>query len=291
MGIITLDSAVRAGDLFSDLAPEDEQKLDRTLEYETNPVIERLERKFKKLLDKPWRIYNGQMAEREDVFYNRSFKLLSTGFRKGISSRDIEQFALLMAKYQSEDNFFGKAGTFLSAAINISEEDSFKINTSHFSEPTNYLCYKNEKNVDITGDAYFRFAKYMKDGSVKVKGNVLGGIESFLNGSIEIFGNLGHHSRKHGSAVFSLAGYVREMNRCGKAIIHVHGDVYGDISPIHYGGEVHIDGDIDKIHDSEMRRYEKGFVQIPYKIFHKGKLILGHENGQNVINIPGRRVK
>jgi formylmethanofuran dehydrogenase subunit C len=108
------------------------------------------------------------------------------------SSKDIEDFCVVLAQFQDEKEFSIKAGLFLSALIKYSKNTEFVIHTAHLVVPINYIGYRNTKDIVVVGNAGNTVGDEMRSGTITVKGNVrdYAGNE-MKGGSIYVEGDVG----------------------------------------------------------------------------------------------------
>jgi formylmethanofuran dehydrogenase subunit C len=213
---------------FSDEIEEDENKkqdstpsqkcLDKVKdveEVEFDPVYKQLISLYKKFeIDDPAAIEEN---------YNKAIELISN---LNYSSEDITEFSRNLIQIQDDPDFEYKAGIFISALINKSNEDEFKIVTKG-SKSMSYLGYKNTKKIVIDGDA----------------GDMLGYKMSNQNSKITVLGNAGDSVGK-------------EMNG---GFIVVQGDAGDRIGEKMKNGSIIVIGDAGFVVGKEM---ENGFIRI-----------------------------
>ncbi len=108
------------------------------------------------------------------------------------SAEDIEAFSLALEQFQNENYFRIKAGFFLSALINRSEDTDFVIHTGHLNRTINHLGYQNTKIILVDGDVGAAIGIGMKCGSIIVKGSTGSDVGvGMAGGEIHIEGELG----------------------------------------------------------------------------------------------------
>ncbi|MEM4555030.1 MAG: hypothetical protein QXT25_04230 [Candidatus Anstonellaceae archaeon] len=86
------------------------------------------------------------------------------------SGSDIEEFILLLSKYQQEKNFANRAGIFLSELCNRCNDEKITLYFSHLETPINYVAYKNRKEIYVIGDVGNCAGQYMQGGSLTIEG-------------------------------------------------------------------------------------------------------------------------
>lgn len=175
---LTLDTKLKARDLFSSLQPEEEQIPDRIPEIKPNPNLEYLVREYEGFIKKA-------------IDYDKAEELykelkLNTEY---LISKNIEQFSLTLSNYEQLRNFY-ISGYFISRVINDSKDEEFRIHTNHLDSLISYLGYKNTKNMIVNGDFGHCVGYLMQNGTITVKGNAGHCVGySMKNGKITINGN------------------------------------------------------------------------------------------------------
>jgi hypothetical protein len=145
----------------------------------------------------------------------------------GISADDVKQFSVMLMDLMEDKRFPTKAGVFLSAMINLMEEDSVEIDVRHLEGKVNYLGMRNKKNVTIFGDLGSCAFELMESGTVLINGDVRRGLGYWMkNGEIIVEGNV---RRECGA-----------MMRGGR--ITVRGDTSGVIGRSMVGGVLIFEG-------------------------------------------------
>ena len=184
-------------------------------EVQFDPVYKRLINLYKKFeIDDPAAIEEN---------YSKALELISN---LNYSSEDINEFSRNIKEIQDDPDFEYKAGIFISALINKSNENEFKIVTKG-SISMSYLGYKNTKKIVIDGDA----------------GDMLGYKMSDQNSKITVLGNAGDSVGK-------------EMNG---GFIVVQGDAGDRIGEKMKNGSIIVIGDAGFVVGKEM---ENGFIRI-----------------------------
>jgi len=215
MNITTLKPIVRAGDLFKSLQPEEEQRIERTVEVKKDSILERiiegLEESFKiKVLDR---------------FYEKIH-----GFAyKGATERDINRLLILLNSYDEDDQI--NSGEYISALINYSANRTIRLNTKLVGHGISDLgIYNDGKNIIIEGDAGINLGHDMKRGRIYVNGNAdicVGG--SMSGGKIYIRGDAGSSGCTLGSDMHG-------------GEIHFYGNIQGTIGLHATGGNIYHKG-------------------------------------------------
>ena len=162
------------------------------------------------------------------------------------SSKDVERFSVALAEFQDEKDFSVKAGTFLSALINMGRDSDYTIHTGHLTKGIEMLGFKNTKNVIVRGNAFDGTGAWMKSGLLVVEGSVVTVGVAMDGGRIIVNGD---------------SGEIGDGMRSG--VIIVKGNSLGKVGKNMTGGEIHVEGEICSIGEL-----------FHGKIFHKGKLIV-----------------
>jgi formylmethanofuran dehydrogenase subunit C len=114
------------------------------------------------------------------LYYSSAAHMLSG---KTISADDVVKFNLALSGLQETPDFKIKAGAFLSALVNHSQDGYFVIETRHIDERLEYLGMKNKKNILVKGSVGDSLGDKMSRGIITVWGecgsfagsNMLGG--------------------------------------------------------------------------------------------------------------------
>ncbi|MDD5171992.1 MAG: hypothetical protein PHF60_03060 [Candidatus ainarchaeum sp.] len=163
------------------------------------------------------------------------------------SASDVENFSIVLAEFQEERGFKGKAGMFMSALVNTCNDKEFVIHTSHITEPINYLGYESRKDIIVEGDVGDNAGWAMEGGTITVKGNANHLVGCSMNAGVVIV---------EGNAAANVGHSVR-----GGSIV-VKGNAGAQIGEWMVGGEIHLESGYESI----------GYIERG-KIFHKGVLI------------------
>ena len=156
---------------------------------------------------------------------------------------DIRIFSMALAKFQYENEFYERAGIFLSALINSSREKDFIIEAGNLSVGMVFIGYENTKNVTVIGNVGDYAGFYMDGGSLMVEGNAEMEIgRNMKRGRITVKGDVGRNPGRYmkkgrididGSArdfyEFSMDGGRLTVNGCigvGFADNTVGGNIY-----------------------------------------------------------------
>ncbi len=160
--------------------------------------------------------------------------------------KDVFDFSVMLKKYEKQKGF-SFTGLFLSALINNSEKNDFKIITSHLYNKIDLVGFFNKKNLTVIGDVGQKAAWSMKGGEIVITGNT---------GTHTGMGMKAGKLMVEGSTDYSAGAGMQG----GKLIINgSSGDYVGLISR---GGEIYIYGEI-----KGMRANCKA------KVYHKGVLV------------------
>ena len=160
-----------ASSKFGRFRPETEEKI-REHQARPSPVLEDMK--------KAW----AACEEIDHNNYDMSISRMLIAKNPRFSAKDIEVFSIALAGFQDEEHFPYKAGLFLSALINRSEDSEFVIHTSHLSKPVNTLGYRNTKNIAVDGDVGHGVGSRMKDGSITIDGNADNKVGQRMGGGI-----------------------------------------------------------------------------------------------------------
>lgn len=246
MSLVTL---LRAEDLFDSLKTEEGQPT-RIPEVKPNSTLEAIVRKFERLLNQ--RSYVDP--------YHKSVFLLSPRFKEKVSADDVEQFSLLLARYQDHSSFFSRTGSFISALVNTSPDAEFRVHTRSL-EPfyLSHLGHANVKQLRIIGNAGSDLGEYMTKGKIVVEGNAMASLADHLRGGeIEVEGDIVMSEKHEGFPLFMLGGTIR-----------IQGNVDAIIRAP-FIGEMHIAGDY---HSMQISRISE-IKEAECRIYHKGKLLV-----------------
>ena len=109
------------------------------------------------------------------------------------NSKDVEIFSLLLGNYQDKRQFSRTSGAYLSALINNSDDEEFKIHTKYLVNPPESLGHGNSgKRIVVEGNVGNYLGSYMKDGKIIVQGNVGRDLGSHMkDGEIVVNGDVG----------------------------------------------------------------------------------------------------
>src|SRR5208283_811678 len=164
---------------FKGFKPESERKA-RTQKVETNPAIEQMK--------KDWR---SCVLVRDVYSFDEGYHhIFEYTIKPRYCAKDIEDFSLALAEFQDEEYFWTKAGLFLAAYINKSDDAEFVIHTAHLAVPIRAIGCMNEKKITIQGDAGFSLGEDMRSGSIIVNGGALDNVGIEMGGgTIIINGN------------------------------------------------------------------------------------------------------
>ncbi|MFN3910063.1 MAG: hypothetical protein ACK4J0_02420 [Candidatus Anstonellaceae archaeon] len=114
-----------------------------------------------------------------DVYYKKAFNLVN---QIKPNSNEIEEFSKQLNLFESDPFFKIKAGLFLSALINSSEYQHFKIFTNSFQSKIHFLGFQNTKNIEIFGDSGNNLGYKMQNGTIVVHGNTGDNIGFLMQG-------------------------------------------------------------------------------------------------------------
>ncbi|MDD5171990.1 MAG: hypothetical protein PHF60_03050 [Candidatus ainarchaeum sp.] len=232
---------------------------------EQQPVrkIEIVEDKTLRQLRESWKAfrYAGGAPKKE---YDNALSLLK-GFE--YSAADVEKFSIALAEFEVEGRSGCKAGFFLSALMNSSNDTEFIIHTTQLAEPPYYLGCRNTKNITVKGNAGGGAGYRMQGGTITVEGDADIAVgDSMEDGAIIVRGNAGYWlgPGMQGGSIVVEGNAGPELGKWMKdGSITVVGDAGDFIGILMQGGEIYLEGNYGRIADG----FEHG------KIFHKGVLI------------------
>ncbi len=242
-------SVARAHHTFGGYKKEPTQEV-RTADIKENEVL--------KQLIGAWERYEYQVRQSLMEEYNDALILIKN---INYSSKEVGLFSVLLKElYEKLDphdlaylQFGRKVGFFLSALINNGSESDYSIHIGHAIK-VEYLGYRNNKNIIVTGNSYFGLGHNMLSGSIQLNGNGGHAVGVQMHGGIIIV---------EGNTQDSI-GHSMENGR-----IVARGNVGDKVGFGMAGGEIYLEGDFDGIGDRIRGD----------KIFHKGKLIWPKESG------------
>jgi hypothetical protein len=283
MAEIALELRLKAQDLFSGLDPERDQEKERRLEVQSDSKLEEITKYFKEALANR----GPQNATIEKIYESISQNKMK------YCSKDIEEFLVILGKYQDLNYFQSISGLFLSSLINQSEDKDFILHTGSLSDKIYDLGYKNTKNLMIKGDIKSCLGRRMKEGKIIIEGNCGTYSGQFMTGgSIEITGDADDQlgdTMKGGKIIVrgnsgKIAGNFMENgeiiifgnsgDELGRKMkggkIVVKGFVGMNIGNAMIGGEIHLNGN----YISQSKDIRGG------NIYHKGKLLF--QDGQRM---------
>jgi len=191
-----LEMRLRNEDLFDGLDSEERNNRDRDIEYSENPVLEEMVRGFEFVIKKDTYVVNNVIPY--------IYKVSEDHLLEKYTSRDIEKFSVLLGDYQYKKYFNSRLGLYLSALINNSEEEDFKIHTGYLENPPDWLGYKNNgKKIIVNGSVDDCVGFCMQRGEIIVNGNVgrFAGI-CMLNGIIRLNGDHGEFTGISGGDIY-----------------------------------------------------------------------------------------
>ncbi|NYZ74132.1 hypothetical protein H0O00_03240 [Candidatus Micrarchaeota archaeon] len=134
-------------------------------EYRTVPLEVKEDETLKRLKE-AWKACSHTGNPEKD--YPKMLKIVK---KLEYSAKDVENFNIALAGFQSEKMCSSKAGLFLSALINNCKDSDFVIHTNHLVESISYLGFKNTKNITVKGNTGDVVGINMKGGTITVKGN------------------------------------------------------------------------------------------------------------------------
>jgi len=271
---LNLESKLYFGGLFDQLKPEKrveiikpKVKRNETLDIIVNGYEKGLENLGIYLEDK----LKIKIPEYEDDWYY----IAKSSAPSKIPSNNITEFSLLLGEYENKKYFENFTGWYLSALINSSKEQDFKIFTNYLTKTIDDIGYENVKNIDVNGNVGYGVGDEMKNGEITINGNAGEGVGwDMKNGKITVNGNAGDlvgDGMKNGKIIVNgNAGEGVGWNMKDGEIT-VNGNAGNWVGWYMKGGEIHLNGDYEIL-----SKYISGG-----NIYHKGKLIV--ENGRKLI--------
>jgi hypothetical protein len=216
------------------------------------------------------------------------------------SQKEIDEFLASTKGYQPPFGENYLPGIFISALVNCGKEPGYRLDLGPAGIDISHLCFRNEKNLEITGSVGIEFCDEMRSGNVVLDGTaagigtISGGRIVFMQ-DIEVY-SVGYkmsggeiifekglcaqtvaHDLRGGSV--AIRGNLKAQEICcqmsgGTVIIH------GDLSAkrpeprnlLGYqmsGGEVHVHGRLDGSFEWTNREFKK-------RMFVSGQPLLGH---------------
>jgi len=255
-----------AEDLFDTLGREQEVTK-RKISVEKNSVLEELLLRHNAVVSL-WESGIPRGPKLENILYK-----LAYNHANNVDAQTIEYFASALLPTCAKPHVVC-TGAFISALINRSSDEEFKVQTHAYSDPLPYLGMRLIKSLHVTGDTTYG-GHGLAGGTMHVRGD--GGEDvgfEMKAGTIHIHGDLlwecgrnmqGGHIRIDGDCGSQLGG---GMNG-GRIDVKGNGGIH--VGKYQKGGEIHIQGDC--------------FVEIGSaqqtggRIYQRGKLIM--ENGKN----------
>jgi formylmethanofuran dehydrogenase subunit C len=147
---------LRAEDLFDNLQPEEKQPETRKIEVVKSERLEEIVRGFEKY----FKIFEEFNWQRDENKISGLFKIIPT-------SKEILDFSILINEYQYEDMFKSKAGIYLSALINKSDDKEIIITTDHLEKFPSSIGYKNYyKTIRINNNTGNFLGSNMQGGKI-----------------------------------------------------------------------------------------------------------------------------
>ena len=198
----------------------------------------------------------GKEKSDKDIAFNYEKALLLVK-TLNYNARDIENFGIAILEFRDYPEFGFCAGIFLSALINNGSERDYVINTKAFGDHVEIHCFgfRNTKNIIVNGGLGVSIGDFMESGSIVINGNAGISIgQQMKDGIITINGN--------------ARVYVGFYMEGGKVI--VNGNAGKGVGHVITGGEIHLNGTYESISE----------LICGGRIYHKGKLIAGKEDGE-----------
>lgn len=243
----------------------------RAPKVKKNRTLRKLKASWKKFLR-----YESDPWDREELRYQKALDLVKS---RRYSAKDVEFFSFMLADFQNETSFVPRAGLFLSALINNGADSDYVIHTHHLDEKPDYLGFRNTKNILVKGDVASYLGYGMQDGSIEVVGSTGQSVGIHMeNGKITVRGNTGiwlGSSMTGGEIIVDGNTGTYVAHDISNSTIIVNGNVAGGFFWYMENSEVHIGGDLEIMHRSDMRSIRSG------KIFHRGVQIYPKPEREN----------
>lgn len=226
-------------------------------------------------IEKMFRLYNAVFGSsykailHKETNYSSCFELIKKAKEEGFvyTSKDIEELSLFFGAYQKPESKFHlkyTLGYFLSALINLCEQEEVIIYTHHFESAIDALGYQNNKSITINGGAGC-YCGELNEGKIIIRGNVSHCLaKKMKHGEIILFGN--------------ARSSVAEEMEGGK--LTIHGNTADALADRAISGEVTVIGDVDGIVNIRIRASGTLVVRVfgnIKSILHGGSF--GAENG------------
>jgi len=269
-----LETTLKALDLFSKLDPEKKVEIIKS-KVIRNETLDIIVNGYEKGLENFGLYLEGKLKIEIPKGEYLEYYIAKISAPLEIQSKEITEFSLLLGEHENKTYFEDFTGYYLSALINSSKEQDFKIFTNYLSRTIHNIGYENNKNIDVYGNVGYGVGYGMKDGKITVKGNVGGGVGwNMKDGKITVKGNVGGGvgwNMKDGKiTVNGNAGYGVGCGMKGGKIT-VNGNARYGVGYEMKDGEIHLNEDYEGLYD---------FIS-GGNIYHKGKLIV--ENGRKLI--------
>jgi len=304
-----MKTRVATRDLFSGLKSEDEQEF-RTPEIKKNSTLAYIMNDFENVNPVDYDALFGGLSRigAADRSFN-SYLYRMNRISEELTSRDIEQFSIVLNKYHNKKTFGANAGIYLSALISLCDEPEFTVHTNHL-ERLMYLGFKNKgKHLNVRGFGGDYLGTWIRSGKITVCGDVGDYVGSSMRGGrISVQGNAGDDSgwvMKKGlisisgnvanyTGTFMDGGHISIEGNAGKCTggymnggqITVNGDVIGgprdtSLGIEMEGGKIHVSGNVAGAVGREMGGGEIHIHGRPFRlskaikggsIFHKDKI-------------------
>ena len=149
---------------------------------------------------------------------------------------EITKLSVSLSKYQDKKLFQTIAGIFLSALINLPDENEFVVMTRHIQKPIDLFAWNNTKKITVIGSVGEHVGRNMQGGELLIKGNVERCIGSGMSsGKIIVEGDadylVGYFSKP--SAIIELNGNYKNISGdCKGQIFHNGVLIFNDGKPI-----------------------------------------------------------
>lgn len=248
----TTSSMSRGRSLFKDYKIAEKVIEKPVKEVKKSPGLETLKALWKayKILEET--LISKRMPEIE--YYRALCKHIKSG-KISYTAKDVESFSLLLEEFEHEENFYVKAGMFLSAIINSGKEKSYIIHVENLGFPIDFLGYKNKKEIIVFGDLGNYVAWCVKKGKVIVNGSVGsnladGGEKGEICVEKDVGLEIGKSTLSDSEVKIRIKGEIRDgdgkivgingiSEECYAKVYHKGKLIWADGKPVEGEGETH----------------------------------------------------
>ena len=178
---------------------------ERQIEIRRNPKLDEICRNYETWI--------GDFKDNRTENYERALEFS----RREYSAEDIEGFSLELKRFEDKRGF-EKSGLFLSALTNHSKRKRFVIITEHLSKKISFIGYKNEKVVEVRGNAG-DMVGWDNSGEISIRGNAGNLVGLNNSGEISVSGDAGNKVGDNNSGEIDIKGKINSL----------HGNASGEI--------------------------------------------------------------